>query len=418
MVSCGGVRNTCTSPSSVDIASPTAIYISELMVKATGKVYSLVTLIISITLLFGCTSNTEKVSSKTKTGGVQRTASYYAKKPSTPIEQEWEMEIRSDEIGASTRYSSPSVTKDNVYFGTLNGYVYKIDIKSNNKVWKYHASYYSGDDHSINSSPTIKYGNLYVGDNNGDIHAIDLETGDKKWRLDGDVAIFSSPLVVDSTAYVGSNNNRLYAIDAIDGSVEWIFHTSGNVSSSPATDKENIYFGSGNFVYGLDRESGNKKWRFNTRGYIAYSTPIRKGIVYAVSSKGMVYALDSNTGQKKWESKVGREPEGMGLLAPNAPAVTEEAIYIGTENGLHALNIDSGKEKWLYKTEYAGSPVVVNNTIYFGSHDGLNAVNSENGTLKWNHVIDGNGTSTPVVVKGNIYFTSAVSDRQLVYSLN
>jgi outer membrane protein assembly factor BamB len=177
--------------------------------------------------------------------------------------------------------------------------------------------------------------------------------GALQWRFKTNGRIFSSPVIVDGTVYVGSEDSNCYAIDVTNGVLKWKFSTGGAVSSSPAVVNNAVYFTSydGN-CYAVDRNSGKEIWKFKTGGE------------KKVGAKGL------------WTMK----PEDMYmedlwdffLSSPVVELNNEPTVYFGSSDGnLYALDAQSGKEKWKFKTHgiIHTSPALHEGTLYFGSWD-------------------------------------------------
>ena len=100
--------------------------------------------------------------------------------------------------------SSPAVTNEVVYVGSLDGTVYALSAKTGAKLW----SYITGQ--SVYSSPAVANGVVYVGSYDGNVYALNASTGAFLWSYltgGGD----SSPAVANGVLYVGSRDYHVYA---------------------------------------------------------------------------------------------------------------------------------------------------------------------------------------------------------------
>ncbi len=71
-----------------------------------------------------------------------------------------------------------------------------------------------------------------------------------------------------------------------------------------------------------------------------------------------------------------------GLNVFSSPAVANEVVYVGSEDGhLYALNAKTGAKLWSYATNFVdSSPAVANGVVYFGStDDNVYALNASTG---------------------------------------
>lgn len=233
--------------------------------------------------------------------------------------------------------------------------------------------------------------------------------------------------------YSSTNYNSL-------GSIKWAFKTGGKVFSSPAVYNKAVYIGSGDSsLYAIDKTTGKLLWKFITGGPVHSSPAVYKNVVYFGSYDGFYYALNAKTGKLKWKFKTGGEkkvgakglwtmkPEDMYLDDPfdfflSSPVLDTNAhdltVFFGSSDGhLYALNAQTGKKKWAFKTNglIHSSPAIYNGTVYFGSWDTfLYAVDAKTGVLKWKfetgkqpvmHLLEGIQAS-PTCAAGMVYFGS------------
>lgn len=77
-----------------------------------------------------------------------------------------------------------------------------------------------------------------------------------------------------------------------------------------------------------------------------------------------------------------------------SPAIADGVVYIGSTDGnLYALDQESGKQKWKFKTfasrQVTSTPTIANGLVYFGGFDGiLYALDVQTGTVKWTFVFE------------------------------
>ena len=280
---------------------------------------------------------------------------------------------------------------------------------------------------------------------------VEQDSANLLWLYTTGGAVHSSPIVVEGVLYVGSMDGYLYALDAATGELRWRFATGHGFISSPAVAAGTVYIGSNEgHLYALDSASGDLLWRSATDGPIYSSPAVASDMVYVASMDGYLYALDAATGKRHWryavESRYSSHRK-IGLLS--SPTVLEGRVYIGTMEGLLALDAASGDRIWSYDQnwsstvsgseatiysapdEVSSSPAVANGVAYFGSLDGhLYAVNAADGTHRWNFAASTtersdrfgfsatwrtNFHSSPLVADGVLYVGSALNH---VYALD
>lgn len=140
------------------------------------------------------------------------------------------------------------------------------------------------------------------------------------------------------------------------------------------------------------------KWAFPT-GDVAGSPVVQDGVVYFGSWDGNLYALDLDSGQEKWRFKT----DGAVHVRP---ALAEGLICVGSgDHNLYCLEAESGKERWRFKTggQVFSSPTTDSGVVYFGSADNyVYAVSLATGQLSWKFEAKGPVFSSPVVVDGTV----------------
>lgn len=150
-------------------------------------------------------------------------------------------------------------------------------------------------------------------------------------------------------------------------------------------------------------------WTFNTDNGIKTSPAIYKDNIYIVSNEGIIKVIDMEKGNEEWD---------LDLQSPtnSSPIIHSNRLYIGCEDGLKAININTHEIVWTYKTSNVETtPFYYNDTIYFGSDDGHIYGLNKDGKVKFNKKLDGEIKSSPIIVNDTIY---AGSTNSKLYSIN
>lgn len=323
----------------------------------------------------------------------------------------------------------------------------------------------------VNSSPSIVKGTAYVGSYDGHLYAVDADTGKVRWRRKLGNPVYASPTIVDGRVYVCCTGEqgvrekdkqqtcRMVCLDAADGKTIWdhplirddVTYDLGNWAggwASCAVDAKHVYVGSDDrFIYAFDRNTGDVKWKYLTEGRVHSAQTLVEGILYSGCHDGYVYSLDAGIGKLKWKFKTGslvnstvafkggqvyfgsydkhvyalkatdgtllwktETDPGMTSHIVASPAVTEDAVYIGTWPGaMYAFERKTGKVHW--RTPLSGriqaSSTVANGVIYTLAHNRLVGLDVNTGKIVWEHRV-GNAfaTSTPTLAFGALYVGS------------
>ena len=191
------------------------------------------------------------------------------------------------------------------------------------------------------------------------------------------------------------------------GKILWEYETTGGVFgnavySSPIKDEDVIYTASWNGnVSAIDINSNYLLWEKNI-GWSSSSSPLLIGNTIYVGSSDGLYALNKGTGRILWENKIG--------TVSSKPAFFDGSVFCGSHDGnIYAFNSENGDLEWTYETdgEIYCSPIIDDKVLYIGSNDGyLYAIDIKDKDLKWKFETDGPVVSSPLVFDDVLYFGS------------
>jgi outer membrane protein assembly factor BamB len=174
------------------------------------------------------------------------------------------------------------------------------------------------------------------------------------------------------------------------------------VYSSPVVDKDVLYATSWNGnVYAIDINHNNLLWEKNIGRSSSSSPKVVGDRIYVGSSDGL-FALNKESGEILWKNVIG--------TVSSKPAFFDGVVYCSSHDGnIYAFSSENGDLKWTFKTvgEVYSSPVINSKVLYVGSNDGyLYAVDIKDKDLKWKFETDGPVVSSPIVVNNVVYFGS------------
>ena len=150
--------------------------------------------------------------------------------------------------------------------------------------------------------------------------------------------------------------------------------------------------GSSDFVTNL--------WTFNMESPVHSSSAIYKDYIYFVSDNGILKAIDMETGMEEWDLDLEAKTN-------SSPIIHKNRLYIGCEDGLKAVNIDSHRIVWDYDCDnVASTPFYYDDVIYFGSDDGHLYGLNKDGDAVFNKKLGDELKSSPIVVDNDIYIGS------------
>lgn len=260
--------------------------------------------------------------------------------------------------------------------------VYIIDYLWNYELKNSNASLGTIKTSNASFSPDGKTAYIPSSTSVGDLHAINTSDGSLKW-------IFQIPKITygggpsvgaDGVIYQGAHDNKVYAINP-DGSKRWEYDAGGRVESFLSVTANNEVFALSNTNLTLHAitSSGSAKWTKVLEGNPG-AVAVVGNIVYAGTSTA-VFAFDME-GNQLWRTPANTTERGVFAFGNTTLYVTQKG-----GDGLMALDLTTGAEKWTYKNiggDAYGAIVGVDGTIYFTDKTGrsLYAVNSD-GSEKW-----------------------------------
>jgi outer membrane protein assembly factor BamB len=205
---------------------------------------------------------------------------------------------------SSIYFSSPSVTENRVFVGTMGLYnsttlqwsppygVYCFDAKNGERIWNFSVN------GSVGSSPTTVDDKVLFTSKNGYLYCLDSISGDLIWEKNIGNSV-SSPAIMQNKIFVGSgemnNEGKFYCLN-MNGDILWKFEPNGAVQSSPAVAGNFVYFSTNvqnGTIYCLNISNGKLVWQFKPwpAQYIISSPAIVEGKLFIASDNGRLYCL-------------------------------------------------------------------------------------------------------------------------------
>jgi outer membrane protein assembly factor BamB len=191
-------------------------------------------------------------------------------------------------------------------------------------------------------------------------------------------------------------SNLIWSIETRDSEFGNIIY------SSPIVKDDILYVTSGNgFLSSIDAKNGNEIWNENI-GWSSTSTPVFYNNYIFVGSSNGLYAIEKDTGEKVWSKDIG--------TISCKPYYFDGVVFCGSQNGnVYALDSKSGEIIWIYYTDGAiySSPIVYDNLLFVGSNDhNLYALDIDNRQVKWKYKTSGAVISSPIIHNDLVYFGS------------
>ena len=293
--------------------------------------------------------------------------------------------------------STAAIAAGIVYVGTLDGYLYAVNLENGGLKWKYQAS---GE---IKSSPAVFSDVVYFGDGMGIFHAVDAQTGEPRWTFETEAEIISSANVAQDRLLFGSYDQFLYCLSAKDGSLVWKFETEGYVHGTPAiVNGAVVISGCDGYLRIINIADGVEQQRIALGDYVAASPAILNNRAYAGTFGNQVLCAELASTEILWGYE---HPERHFPFYASAAVTTDIIVIGGRDKMVHALNPQMGQPLWTYpaKSRVDSSPVIVGERVFFGTVGGeLVGLNLNLGEKVWDFVIGAAIIASPSVVAGKL----------------
>lgn len=243
---------------------------------------------------------------------------------------------------------TPAVVGDSVYIATGDQHLYEIDPETGEDTERADLG------GNVNMShPAVSDGMLYVGASGHTpnvLTAYDTEAEQVAWQHEfeetrsmGDVppavadgiVVTTAPITLPEDEYDEVHERHMiYALDAETGELLWeddLGHgptIQNNRSGAPMIDDGTVFVGSPitEASYAYDLQSGEHLWTYHTGG-VKGAPVAQDDTVFFSTMGGWIHALDAETGEKLGERHLG------GPLAPSGPAIVDDVLVVGSQDG-------------------------------------------------------------------------------------
>ncbi|WPO76841.1 PQQ-binding-like beta-propeller repeat protein [Flavobacterium sp. KACC 22761] len=278
-------------------------------------------------------------------------------------------------------YSLPSFDKKNFYFANSLGEIESVNLKDKKINWK------TKTGNAIYFSPTIVKNNLVVGTIEGNLLGFDSQSGKQKWNIAVGGVLVGSPIAENNKVYTASSTSFVCA-DALTGKVIWKKEMPQSYSQGiPLIQGDKIIFGVWDtYVYCLNKNTGELIWKWNNGNdkQILYSA----GNVNMVSTKSRLYfvtpqrfltILDIETGKtllrtSKWKIResMGKSQDGKWFYGKTMDGLLLR-VPLSDDLELTEENVEKQSKVLDLKLGYEHNPAGIlekDNKIYIGSRKG------------------------------------------------
>lgn len=149
------------------------------------------------------------------------------------------------------------------------------------------------------------------------------------------IVVITAPITLPEDEYHEVHERHMiYALDAETGELLWEDDLGqgpgiqNNRSGAPMIDDGTVFVGSPitEASYAYDLHSGEHLWTYHTGG-VKGAPVAQDDTVFFSTMGGWIHALDVDTGEKLGERHMG------GPLAPSGPAIVDDVLVVGSQDG-------------------------------------------------------------------------------------
>lgn len=184
-------------------------------------------------------------------------------------------------------HGTPSVSDGKVVFGGCDAWLHALSIDDGRSLGKCHV------EGQVGASAAVVAGTAFFGTYEGVMLSVDLKSMKIGWTYqDRALPYISSPAVTDTRIVVGSRDRRIDCIDRKTGERIWVARTRGRVDGSPVVVGDRVLIGCADGrLYMLRLEDGSEAWSYDLGAAIRTTPAISAGRVLVGGSDGRLHCF-------------------------------------------------------------------------------------------------------------------------------
>ncbi|MGB8355169.1 MAG: PQQ-binding-like beta-propeller repeat protein [Chthoniobacteraceae bacterium] len=152
-------------------------------------------------------------------------------------------------------YSSPVPDGDDVFFGSDDGHLYKVDVDSGVLIWEF----ITGD--KIRGAPALSSGRVFVASWDGFLYAVESDSGRLAWKMPIAKFTRATPAVQGNKVFIGDEGGAMHCFDMATGRELWQQQLGGYISACPVVTPEGVAFASEQGAMAFMNPDGTVKWK-------------------------------------------------------------------------------------------------------------------------------------------------------------
>ena len=152
-------------------------------------------------------------------------------------------------------YSSPVPQADDVFFGSDDGRLYKVDVDSGILIWEFATK------DKVRGGPALAAGKVVFASWDGFLYALDAESGVLAWKAPIAPLTRSTPAIHEGRVYLGDESGTLRAFDLASGREAWQQSIGGRISNCPVVTPAGIAVANEAGTVALVSPEGAIRWQ-------------------------------------------------------------------------------------------------------------------------------------------------------------
>ncbi len=165
----------------------------------------------------------------------------------------------------------------------------------------------------------------------------------QRWMVTAGGAVTAAPILDDNGMLLfASHGGQVYYCDALDKTLHWSYPTGGAINGDPAMDDLGVYVASmDRSLYKIHRQTGRMLWRYRMPQPLHEGPTLVGETIYQYGRDQGLTAIDSETGDEKWRIK-----EGRSLIAHTVPGdfvftQSRKILLVDHDNGSVVHTVES-----------------------------------------------------------------------------
>ncbi|HHS49128.1 MAG TPA: hypothetical protein ENM99_04670, partial [Desulfurella acetivorans] len=257
---------------------------------------------------------------------------------------------------------------------------------------------------------------MFIGSTNKNLYMINLKNLEAK-KFDIKEPI-EAEVYADNYIYVGTKKGKLFKIDYKDNIV-WKKQFSFPIVGSIVENDGYLYITTtNNTLYKIDKLDGNTVWKFHRNtapmSVKGFSTPVfTNDAIYIGFNNGMLYKLTKD-GDEIWQVKVGKG-ELFADVDSKAELTSFHVYATSTTGYTQAISIDKAMPVWSKEISSFSNLQISPFALFVANEKGgVDALDPQSGSVIWSKTLSYNFDVYSMYLSGNDYLFCLLSNGRLV----